>query len=313
MRHEATNAEIAYHPGVSFVSRFAGALKPEYLYQPRFLLRRLRNSSRHNSGVTRYVIPGGGAIEAVAEEEHGRILDTLGVVDLPVTEALWRLAAPGEICADVGANIGYMTGIFAGRIRRGTIYAFEALPTVFEELQRNVAMLGTRFPDVQIHAESVAVSSKSGHLSMEMPTGFNTNRGLAKVGESGGLEVAAITLDDAFGERSQIGVMKLDVEGHELAVLQGAEGLFRTRRVRDCVFEEHRAFPTDVTTWFETHGYTVLRIARRLVGPKLIDPRLPYERVSWLPVSLLATADAKRARQRFAPLGWSSLAAKSLP
>ncbi len=309
MRREDDDvAELAYVRQVSLVSRFVAALKPEYLFQPHLLVRRLTTGGARGSGPTRYVIPGGGIIEALAEEEHGHILATLGVVDLPVTEALWRLASRGEVCIDVGANIGYMTGIFAGRIRSGTIYSFEAIPSVFEELERNVLSLHHRFPDVKIRAKSVAVSSKSGSVRMEMPGGSD-NRGLAKVGESGTLEVPAITLDDAFDESTNIGVMKLDVEGHELSVLQGSERLFRTRRIRDCVFEEHRDFPTDVTTWFEDRGYTVLRIARHLLGPALVDPRVPHERVRWLPVSLLATSDAYRARERFSRLGWECLRA----
>ena len=293
---------------MSFASRIAAALKPEYVFQPRVLIRRLRNGDAIGHGPTRYEIPGGATIEALAEEEHGRILATLGVVDLPVTEALWRLATRHETCLDVGANIGYMTGILAGRMRGGgTIHAFEALPTIFEELERNVTRIRTRFPNVTIHTHAAAVSSQAGMLRMEMPDGFDKNRGLAKVGESGALEVPAVKLDDVFNDDTKIGVMKLDVEGHELAVLQGAEKMFAAKRIRDCVFEEHRAYPTDVTTWFEDHGYDVFRIARPLWRPSLVDPRIPYKKVDWLPVSFVATSEKFRARARFTPMGWASL------
>ena len=293
---------------MSLVSRIAAAFKPEYVFQPRVLLRRLRNGDAHGHGPTRFEIPGGATIEALAEEEHGRILATLGVVDLPVTEALWRLATRNETCLDVGANIGYMTGVLAGRMHGGgTIHSFEAMPTIFEELKRNIALIRARFPNVKIATHAAAVSSKPGVLRMELPGGFDTNRGLAKVGDSGEIEVPAITLDDVFHDDIKIGVMKLDVEGHELAVLQGAEKMFASKRIRDCVFEEHRPFPTDVTTWFEEHGYTVFRITRTLWRPSLVDPRIPHNQVDWLPVSYVATADKHRARACFTPMGWASL------
>ncbi len=142
---------------------------------------------------------------------------------------------------------------------------------------------------------------------MEMPKGFDTNRGLAKVGEAGDIEVPAVKLDDVFDDDTKIAVMKLDVEGHELAVLRGAEQMFAAKRVRHCVFEEHRGFPTDVTTWFEEHGYTVFRITRPLWRPGLVDPRIPHEQVDWLPVSYVATADKYLAKACFTPMGWASL------
>jgi hypothetical protein len=70
--------KLAYAHAVSFTSRVAAALKPEYVFQPRVLMRRLRNGQVSGHGPTRYEIPGGATIEALADEEHGRILATLG-------------------------------------------------------------------------------------------------------------------------------------------------------------------------------------------------------------------------------------------
>ena len=306
MQYAAVDARTDYGVRMSLVSRFAGALKPEYLFQPRVLIRRLRTDAQLLRGPRNYLIPGGGTIEARAEEEHGRMLSTLGVIDLPVTEALWRLTAANEVCADVGANIGYMTGIFAGRMREGTIHSFEALPSVFEELKRNVESLRATFPSVRIEAYPAAVSSSAGTLRMAVPDGFDGNRGLAKVTDNGPVAVPAITLDEQFGP-ARIDVMKLDVEGHEAAVLDGAKRMLASHRIRDCVFEEHRPFPTDVTTRFEECGYKVFRLGRRLIGPVLLDPRSPGASTHWLPDSFLATYDERRARARFARLGWASL------
>lgn len=290
-------------------SRVRGALKPEYLYQPRYLLRRIIGGARITRGKHVFAIPGGAQLEADSEEEHGQILATLGVVDLPVTEALWRLMDQGETCADVGANIGYMTGILAARAGGGEVHSFEALPAIYEELKANIGRFRESFPNVRFHPHSAAVSDHAGVLRMEMPQGFDSNRGLARIGVDGSVEVNAIKLDDVFTNDGKIGVMKLDVEGHELSVLRGAEKLFREHRVRDCVFEEHRAIPTDVTSWLESHGYRIFRIARTTLGPVLVNAARPFRRVKWLPQNFVATADAGRAKRKFAPLGWASLRA----
>ena len=291
---------------MSFRSRLNNVLKPEYVFQPRVFLRRLRGRVA-GSGRQRFVIPGGATILAEASEEHGRMLGTLGVVDLPVTEALWRLTAPNEVTADVGANIGYMTGILAARARNGEVHSFEAVPTIYEDLEKNIARFKQTFPTVRFQPRALAVSDRSGTVRMESPADSQTNRGLARVDARGSLEVPAETLDGVFGTEIEIGVMKLDVEGHELAVLRGAEKLLKEHRVRDCVFEEHRGYPTDVTFFLEKHGYTIFRLLRPLSGPRLLPASRKTPNVDWLPQSFLATCEEGRALRAFASRGWQSL------
>ena len=64
-----------------------------------------------------------------------------------------------------------------------------------------------------------------------------------------------------------VGVLKLDVEMHELEALRGADGLLSRKLIRDIVFEEHRAAPTPVTTLLESYGYEIIGIRQGLGGP----------------------------------------------
>jgi predicted methyltransferase len=62
-----------------------------------------------------------------------------GIYDLVTTEVLWRLASAGDCIIDVGANIGYMTSIFAIRAGAcGSVFAFEPHPRTFEILKQSV-------------------------------------------------------------------------------------------------------------------------------------------------------------------------------
>lgn len=62
-----------------------------------------------------------------------------------------------------------------------------------------------------------------------------------------------------------IDILKIDVEGHELAVLKGAENLFRENRVKAVAYEigphqmARRDFYKDFFEFFEQYGYTNLR------------------------------------------------------
>ncbi|MEH1843481.1 MAG: hypothetical protein V7L25_00300 [Nostoc sp.] len=120
----------------------SGILKPEYFYQPKVACQRLLPFRRVSTAdFVEHKLPWGMNIRVRPLEEHGRILATLGVIDLAVTEALWRLTEPGELVVDVGANIGYMTAVLAARVcsqTGGCIWAFEAHPEIFTELKYNV-------------------------------------------------------------------------------------------------------------------------------------------------------------------------------
>lgn len=86
------------------------------------------------------------------------------------------------------------------------------------------------------------------------------------------VEVQLTTSDEALAGESQIGLLKLDVERHELAALRGAQCLFAEGRTRDIVCEDHRPYLTPSSKVLEAEGYAVatLRMGKR---PELRDPR----------------------------------------
>lgn len=178
-------------------------------------------------------------------EDRVRILSTLGVIDLAVTETLWRLADPGELAVDVGANIGYMTAVLAARVGSipgGCVRAFEAHPEIFEELRYNVEQWQRQLP-VNLDIQQIAISDQRGTLTLGIPDSFARNRGLAfvvtpntKSSQPDGqtiktVSVPSISLDELFPS-DEIGVLKLDVEGHEFSVLQGAKNLLKKPKIR---------------------------------------------------------------------------------
>ncbi|MDV3349871.1 FkbM family methyltransferase [Leptothoe sp. LEGE 181152] len=302
------------------VMNLLGILKPEYLYQPEYLYRRLLNvQSDISSEFADLSMPCDLKIRVRPLEEHGKALATLGVVDLVTSEALWRLTDPGEISLDVGANIGYMSAILAARTALksgGKVYAFEAHPEIFEELSFNLKNWQTRLSNVTLISQQVALSDRIGVVHISEPLGFDTNRGLASIAfqnadsvsqpEIENISVKSTSLDTVLPDTS-IGVMKLDVEGHELNVLKGTANLLRQHKIRDCIFEEHNDYPTSVTQYFEEWGYSIFRLKRNFYGPSLVNPHMPVSEVRWLPKSLLATCQPKRAIRRFERKGWKIL------
>lgn len=85
---------------------FIGMVKPEYIFRPKQVFRRLFD--HHYYREREYCeegLPWGLKIRIRPNEEHGKILQTLGVIDLAVSEVIYRLADAGDLAVDVGANI----------------------------------------------------------------------------------------------------------------------------------------------------------------------------------------------------------------
>jgi FkbM family methyltransferase len=288
--------------------------KPEYLFRPRQLLRRLAAPWRSWPAEVVCSLPWGLSLEVEPRETIGRAVLHLGVYDVLVSEVLWRLTAPGEQALDVGANIGHMSSVLAMRVGpSGQVLAFEPHPLLQERLRRNVARWRESPGCGRVETRAVALgdSEREGHL--RVPAGFQENAGLASLVEgpeaSHGERVVSVpvqVLDQAVPPPLAPAVMKLDVEGGEAAVLRGAPRLLATC-LRDIVFEDHGSWPTPAMELLTQAGYTLFRLRKSLLGPRLVPASEPPPAGAWEAPSYLATREPERARSLLAPRGWRVL------
>jgi FkbM family methyltransferase len=157
-------------------------------------------------------------------------------------------------------DIGAAEGVYAWHLMRiaSGVAAFEPNP-------ESAARLRARLPDVDVHA--VALSDRHGEAQLRVPLthsvalgGLGTledaNDFQGHYCETRSIEVPARTLD-SFA-LAPLGFMKIDVEGHELAVLRGAERSILRDRPTILVEVEDRHRPgaaASVTSWLAAHGY----------------------------------------------------------
>jgi FkbM family methyltransferase len=134
----------------------------------------------------------------------------------------------GKVFLDIGAHIGKWSVFVARASPAVQVYAFEPHPLSFDYLQQNVRL--NRLPNVEpVHA---AVSSARSRALFEMP---RVNTEMSKLVSSPGregcdvMQVDTVSVDGFLGERgllaTDVGLVKVDVEGHELQVLEGMRGL----------------------------------------------------------------------------------------
>jgi len=277
--------------------------KPEYLWRPSQIIRRLAFTPSETA--TALELPWQCSINARSAEVIGHSIATQGVYDLPLTEALTRLADPGETALDLGANIGYASLVLARAVGpTGRVVCFEPNPRILPLLRANVESWSS-LPAAPIHIETVAISDSDGEGVLSFPEEYARNESVATLGlGTDGVAVKVRRLD-SFGI-SSAGVMKVDVEGHEAEVFNGAQNLLDGKRIRDILFEEHEAYPARSHQILLGHGYQVFRLTRSTWRPLLLPPE-EQSRQGFLPPNFLATLDPARARARFAPWGWTAL------
>ena len=257
-------------------------------------------------------LPWGLDIRYHPDETIGASIWRAGVFDISVSETIWRLLDEGEHVLDVGANIGYMTSIMAKRVgRHGSISAFEPHPEIFAELQTNIEKWQDHKDVCDILAYQIALSDKDGVARLNLGECFDSNRGTASLNDSGhdsagrSVDVEAKTLSGFFGSGEKFGLMKIDVEGHEMSVFRGGEELFRRHQIRDIVFEEHDTPPTPVTEFLQDCGYTIFFVTKGFLGLQVYDLASLPERNPFESPNYVATTDPERTMSRLKKKGWS--------
>jgi FkbM family methyltransferase len=292
--------------------------KPEYIFRPSQICRRMWHTiKRENNEYERVALPWKTEINVRPNEVIGHSIVTMGVYDLCVTEVLWRLIDLGDTAVDVGANIGYMTSIMAKRVgKTGRVFSYEPHPGIYEEFCENKRMWQGTCGLPQIESRQIALSNISGIGMLNMPPHFKDNQSVASIldetceqvaGSAEQCPVILVRLDDIINLEHQIAIIKLDVEGHELKVLQGGSKII-THNVRDIIFEEHKGFPNEASLFLESRGFTVFRLYKELWGPRLEHPggKPGGHLLPWEPPNYLATKEPMRAIERLKKRGWQA-------
>lgn len=246
--------------------------KPEYLHNPFAVIRKVfRPTASDQLFTTRWHT----TIMADWQDAIGGSIGLFGVYDLATTELLWRLIRPGNLVLDIGANIGYMTGLCSHRAgKNGAVWAFEPNLLLLPRLRGNISR--AQYNNISLF--EVGLSDKAGKAKLIIPKAYNNNAGIAYVAKQDeiiteeAIEIELRKLDDIIPEKTIVDVMKIDVEGHELSVFKGAPRLFAEKKIRHIVFEDLQEYPSEASKFLLQYGYKIFRIAKKINRLKLEDP-----------------------------------------
>jgi FkbM family methyltransferase len=256
--------------------------KPELWARPLYSLnRRLRYTAMRLRGdesieMTRNfrIAEQGIRIESSMRDYIGKSLYLYGVWEIHETRFMQQVLRPGDTFIDVGANVGYHT-LIASRLvgDQGTVLSLEPAEATRAMLLRNLAINGT----ANVVVEAAAVTDFEGVITLFEPKSKDLHV-LSSTIPSAQLsdartEVTATTLDSCVTQHrlADPTMVKVDVEGAELAVFRGADRML--------------ASDTAPVLMFESHGDRILPIHERLRGYGYSIFSLHYSRRSGVRLS----------------------------
>ena len=140
---------------------------------------------------------------------------------------------PDTVFVDIGANHGEFTLFAAKRAREGQVYSFEPSSKVFSRLVRNISLNGF---DSRVRAFNLGLGESSGVRQLYTDTSkFRDNtfhEGLSNLYKPEGEHIVSenirvASLDEVYNDNNLLkpSIIKIDVEGAELAVLKGSRSV----------------------------------------------------------------------------------------
>jgi FkbM family methyltransferase len=139
-------------------------------------------------------------------------------------ETVRRFVHAGDLVVDIGANIGILTDLFARWVGpSGRVIAIEPEPVNIAALQRRM-----KRPDLApiVQIVPAAAGDRNGRILLRVTPHHPGDHHLVAFDKAGDtVEVDSVTLDALLASHDSRcpSLLKIDVQGEELSVLQGAQ------------------------------------------------------------------------------------------
>ena len=238
----------------------------------------------------------------------------LGAYEPPTAAAilaLCDLAGPGFVMYDVGANMGLYGALVASMFSPRRVHAFEPTPRTADVAARIARR--NRLP-VTVHR--VALSDRTGtaelHISPVSDSSNSLVAGFRDTDER--IVVDAVTLDDVVARTGEPpSILKIDVETHERAVLDGARATierYRPAIVIEVLRRRGHDHADEINEFLNGMGYQGYELSAEptwtasskvrgsgttdrdwLLVPDELDPRFPERWGSWRDRWVACTVD----------------------
>src|SRR5262249_32601140 len=131
-----------------------------------------------------------------------------------------RSIKPGMTVIDVGANFGYYTILFGAAVgAAGRVIAVEPVPSTVALLKDSIELNGFAARTELIVGAAGATASSQAHILF--PPREPKNSAVIAAATNGSIIVPSFTLDQLLHDLDRVDLVKIDVEGSEVNVIEG--------------------------------------------------------------------------------------------
>lgn len=158
----------------------------------------------------------------------------LGEYEPAITNLFKEIIKPGDVCLDIGANIGWFTTLFQKLVgEKGEVHAFEPVPPTFEKLKRNIKL---NEPPANVTANNLALGDVEKQIDLHIfPNLPHGHASISTFDQEDFVSYSSpmITLDAYLSAQKidNVNLVKMDIEGAELMMLKGASKLFSQKNL----------------------------------------------------------------------------------
>lgn len=209
------------------------------------------------------LIPNGATVPILRGAERGKkwIVGSgphsnwLGINEVAKRRLMAQVIKPGTVVYDIGANVGsytILTSVLTGD--SGNVYAFEPLPDNLQYLHRHIKL--NNLHNIEVH--EVAVWNKSGTVKFQ----GTSDRVTSHISDEGSIEVKTVSIDSLVfdGPLSPPDIIKIDVEGAETGVLEGAQKTLKKYQPSIFLATHGDDINRNCREQLEKLGYTIQKI-----------------------------------------------------
>lgn len=189
--------------------------------------------------------------------EHISHAHISGTYELETQRAIDRLISSGFVCYDLGASIGYLSLLMARKTKQ--VYSFEPAPHAAEQLRKhaaanglnNISIVSSPVSDSERIVEFALTDNAYGSSIVGSPSKWPT------------LKLTTITLDAFATTHPLPNFIKMDVEGEEGRVLQGARTILREKQPLICCELHSEEAAREVQEILTEYGYRITTLDGR--------------------------------------------------
>ena len=187
-----------------------------------------------------------------------------------IVTKLLKMIKPGDICWDIGANIGFYTCLLASQVGdSGAVVAFEPASRTYGYLHENVSL--NRFTNTTLINKGIGDRVEQRNLHYSEAGLAEGTASLKYTNERTAAErVTLDTIDNLFRELPAPNFVKIDVEGYQLEVLRGGEHCLKTHapllmaELKD-VGETNRDIYAEIEAYVTDLGYQLYEIRKHSI------------------------------------------------